>query len=197
MEIEGYDCDDFERRAGCIPCESLIAGKISSLKGRPMSQDLFEMDQREYAVIKQEEAELRAVRAKDWKFVQKPAIINTLMVLVASIVGVVAGLHFDSFALFFLSGLLAFGNLIFLIGIVGGVGGRAPDKMLEIEDNRMARLQNKVSILEDKMTHANGNDQYRVAKGFFKTKYDLYFAQRNRPINNVSQIMYHTTFKKA
>jgi len=198
MEIEGYDCDDFERRAGCIPCESLIAGKISSLKGRPMSQDLFEMDQREYAVIKQEEAELQTVRENHWNFVQKPAMFNSLMALVASVVCTIASFYFDHFGLGLLSGLVALLSICSVIGnAIDVVGGKVLPKMLDIEDNRMARLQNKVGVLDDKLAHANDNDQYRVAKDFFKTKYDLYFAQRNRPITNVSQIMYHTTFKKA
>ena len=51
MVLENCRCCEFDRRDGYVPCESLIAGEISSLKGKPMSRFLVEMDNREYEII--------------------------------------------------------------------------------------------------------------------------------------------------
>ena len=195
MGIEGCDCSEFERREGYISCESLMAGQISSLKDKPMSRFLVEMDQREYEVIKIEEADLKAIKDKVWKELPKPLITYSLLALVVSIIGVYTGFRISNFPLFFLSNFIA--------GCVFGVifedmrmeyGGK---KIRNIDDNRLARLQNKVTVLEDKIATENEfKEQFRVAKDFFKAKYDIYLGQRNRPITKVITHV-HSTCQKA
>ncbi|HUD01999.1 MAG TPA: hypothetical protein VMR37_06705 [Rhabdochlamydiaceae bacterium] len=186
MDIESYDFSEFERREGCIPCESLFAGQVSSLKGKLMSPDLIAMDQREYVVIKSEEAELKALQNKEWN-ARIPYISGYLIALVASIVGVVAGNDCNNSPISVFSG---FSGVFFLIKLIGSGGASTEqyNKIRDIDDNRLARLRNKVEVLEDKMLTANEfKDEFRSAKDFFKTKYDIYLGQRNRPITNVTQ----------
>jgi hypothetical protein len=176
MGIEGCDCSEFERREGYISCESLMAGQISSLKGKSMSRDLTEMDQREYVVIKGEEADLKTVRENEWKNVHVPFRENCLTGLVASIIGVVCGVIFNSYPLLAASTIGVIGSLLSLI-ISGDPTEAQVYTIRDIDDNRLARLRNKVAVLEVKIETANEcKEELRSARDFFKTKYDLYLS---------------------
>ncbi len=191
MDIEGCDCSEFERREGYIPCESMMAGQVSSLKGKLMSPDLIGMDQREYEVIKIEESELQALKLKERNEIEWPHSRNCMIFFVASLV--VAAIK----------PVAALGTLGMLLAVAGYWLGSdrstVPHKIRDIDDNRLARLQNKVGVLEGKMVNNAHNDEYRVAKDFFKTKYDIYLGQRNRPITNVTTYVHslHSNYKRA
>jgi hypothetical protein len=197
MEIEGCDCSEFERREGYIPCESLIAGQISALKGRLMSPDLIEMDRKEYEVFKIEEADLKTFINLEWKNVQQPQIKISQMLLVASMIGLYFGITLDRFAISCLS--VAVGIISVLRMLTSGVPTLAQyNKILDIDDNRLSRLRNKVEVLDAKISTASeSKEELRSAKDFFKTKYDLYLGLRHRPITNVVTYQMHSTYKKA
>jgi hypothetical protein len=175
-----------------------MAGEISSLKGKSMSRDLTEIDQREYIVIKNEETELKTLREIEWKTVHRPYIRNCLMFLVASVVGGIASGFFGSGFLFAASLFTGIASLVGLI-LSGGSSVAQNNKIQDIEDNRLGRLRNKVEVLDTKIPTANEvKEELRSARDFFKTKYDLYLGLRHRPITNVSQHTHvHTTYKKA
>jgi len=196
MEIEGYDCSEFDRRDHCIPCESLMASQVSSLKGKPISSFLVAMDQREYEVIKIEEAELKAVQDKEWKSVSKPMINISLLALALSVIGIFISVNLRSFGFFTLAAFGMVGSLLW--GVAGCFHSvKAQEKIRDIEDNRLARLQNKVGVLETKIEpESESKEEFRVAKDFFKTKYDIYLGQRNRPITNVATYVV-STYNKA
>jgi hypothetical protein len=198
MDIENCDCSEFERRGGYIPCESLIAGEISALKGKSMSPDLIQMDGREYEVIRIEEAELKAIKENEWKNVHRPEKRKSVMLLVASIVGMVVGGLVDSFVVIALTGLA--GALACLALLVSGKSTAAQhNKIQDIEDNRLGRLRNKVEVLEGKMATAKEfKEDLEAAKNFFKTLYDLYLGQRHRPITKVAQnTVFYPIFTRA
>jgi hypothetical protein len=192
MDIEGCDCSEFERRERYIPCESLMAGEISSLKGKLLSPDLIGMDQREYEVIKIEESELQALKLKERNEIEWPRSRNCMMLFVLSLV--VAFIKP-------LAPLGVFGMLFAVAGyLLGTDSSSVPHKIRDIDDNRLARLQNKVGVLEAKIPTENEyKEQLRAAKDFFKTKYDIYLGQRNRPITNVTTYVHslHSKYKKA
>lgn len=203
MEIERCDCSEFERREDLIPCDSLMAGQVSSLKGKPMSSFLVEMDQREYEIIKSEEAQRKAVRNAVWENVSKPLMTKSLLVLVASIISLYASFQNTSLTpSLSLAALSCFGILVSSIVFIITYENLGEKIVLDldIDDNRLARLQNKVGVLEDKIATENEyKEQFRAAKDFFKTKYDIYLGQRNRPITNVTTYVHsmHSKYKKA
>ncbi|HEX2580184.1 MAG TPA: hypothetical protein VHK67_07280 [Rhabdochlamydiaceae bacterium] len=178
MGIEGCNCSEFERRDGYISCESLMAGEISSLKDKPLPRDLFGMDQREYAVINAEEVDLKAIADKEARV---GLFATSLVSLLASMVGVVFCLVIRNFALasvlLFLGGMSA-GFLIYTSRRTES----EKNKIRDIDDNRLARLRNKVGILEGKISDAREFKEDLIgARDFFKTKYDIYLCQRNKP----------------
>jgi hypothetical protein len=175
-----------------------MAGEISSLKGKSMSRDLTEMDQREYVVIKGEEAELKTIKKNEWENFYRPYINNCLMFLVASVVGGIASGFFGSGFLFAASLFTGIASLVGLI-LSGGSSFAQNNKIQDIEDNRLGRLRNKFEFLESKISTANEfKEELRSAKDFFKMKYDLYLGLRHRPITNVSQhTNVYTTYRKA
>jgi hypothetical protein len=165
-----------------------------------MSPDLIGMDQREYEVIKIEEAELKVLRDKNLSELE--SVDRTfMMIAVASFIGLAAGSFFKSPIICVSSVVVMAGSVVFFIAghiLLHGVGER--EKKRDIDDNRLARLQNKVGVLEDKIApESEFKEQFRAAKDFFKTKYDIYLGQRNRPITNVTTYVHsmHSKYKKA
>ncbi|HEX4840476.1 MAG TPA: hypothetical protein VFU89_08560 [Rhabdochlamydiaceae bacterium] len=173
--FEGCDCSAFERRDGYISCESLMVGEISSLQGKIVPRDLFDMDKWEYAVITAEEIALK--RLSDEANRQVLVVGGSLLLCASLVIAAVC---------------LAFGNVFaatisfgvgMLSGVVSIVANRTEakkNKIQEIDDNRLARLRNKVGVLERKIavTMDESKEDLIAAKDFFKTKHEIYLARK-------------------
>ena len=173
--FEGCDCSAIERREGCIPCESLMVGEISSLQGKRLPRDLFDMDQREYAVITAEEIALK--RLSDEANRQVLCVASSLILCVSLVIGAVCEILGNRGA-----AIISFGVGV-LSGVVSIVANRTEakkNKIQDIDDNRLARLQNKVGALERKIavTIDESKEDLIAAKDFFKTKHEIYLARK-------------------
>jgi len=158
-----------------------MAGAISSLKGKSLSRDLFDMDGRECAVIKAEEAELKTIAHKrNHKTLTFPTAM-ALMSLLSEIISVVVFLIFRNFAIS--GGLLGIAG-VFVGFSLYGMSGRTKaekNKILDIDDNRLARLRNKVGVLEQKIGSAGESEKDLIAaRDFFKTKYESHLVLLNK-----------------
>lgn len=184
MEIEGCNCSEFRERDDLIPCKSLLVQEAPFFKGKSISQELAVMDQAEYQIIKAEEASL------EWKNPGAIVIFGTLISLV-SLVGLVVGL-------FFSNSREEFGKIcgLSIVGVYLGDMIKMPfnysieqerkGKILEIYDNRLLRLNNKSSTLKQKILKTEDpliKEELSSARDFFKTKYIVYLAARNKPLN--------------
>jgi hypothetical protein len=176
MGIEGCDCSAFERREKYISCESLMAGEISSLKGKKLPRDLFDMDQREYAVIKAEEIDLEALEERR-KRLGSDFFAMTTASFVASLVCVV----FRNFVpVFIFTGIGFMSAACFVITSMKRTPAEK-NKIRDIDDNRLARLRNKVGILEAKINDvAESKEDLIATRDFFKTKYKIYLGVYSR-----------------
>jgi len=173
--FEGCDCSAFERRDGCISCESLMVGEISSLQGKRLPRDLFDMDQREYAVIKAEEFVLKRLSDEEDRQV---LVVGGSLLLCASLVIAAVCLAFRN--VFAATISFGVGTLSGVVSMVAKPTAAKKNKIQDIDDNRLARLQNKVGVLERKIavTNDESKEDLIAAKDFFKTKLKIYLARK-------------------
>jgi hypothetical protein len=191
MEIEGCNCSEFRERDDLIPCKSLLVQEAPFFKGKSISQELAAMDQSEYQIIKAEEASLVE---KDLGVI---ASIGLLINLV-SLVGLVVGLVGLVVKLVFTNSSGQFGKIcgLSIVGVFLGPMIAEPfvfsnelerkRRMQEIYEDRLLRLINKSFTLKQKILKTEDpviKEELTSARDFFKTKYIVYLAARNKPLN--------------
>jgi hypothetical protein len=188
MAAVALNFNGFVTANSLLSYRELFASESALLKDKPLSQYLTEMDQQEYEIVKLENAELMTFdQAASSKTVGLGLIIFGLIATCGSIISI--GTRMSINELVGYSDDTFFGDAGMGGYLIGGIGSFATgtaimvnaaqqlkDKVNEISDNRLLRLQDKIKRLEERISAINEPSeiaQLKLAKDSFYLKHQL------------------------
>jgi hypothetical protein len=164
---------DFTVRDDIISYKNMFASADPQLRGKPLCEELQEMDRREYQVIQIEEAQIITL--------SKPSLFLPVLNLAMSVAGIVIGVFL------YKSPISTMISFVCLCYSIYQLTTKSPDakKVGELCDSRLSRLQTKIRVLDEKIPQTQDPDkkeQLKLAKDYFFSKYDIYRTARSQEL---------------